>query len=64
MAATKTTTPTAPAKPKRLVLDVPPATHRALKMRAAAEGRTIREVVLDALAAQGIGEPAERPAEG
>lgn len=53
--AAKKTAPAAKT-PKRVVLDVSPELHRALKMRAAAEDRTIREVVLDALAAAGFPE--------
>ena len=47
--------PTTKAKAKRLIVDVPEEVHRALKVRAAAEGVSIRDLVLKMLKANGIG---------
>jgi predicted HicB family RNase H-like nuclease len=47
--------PTPPARKKRLIVDVPEDVHRALKVRAASEGLSIREFVLALLKEKGIG---------
>jgi hypothetical protein len=38
----------------RIVIDVPIATHRALKVKAAQQGRSIKEYVLSLLESEGI----------
>jgi len=46
--------PTTDERPARLAVDLPREVHRQLKMRAAAEGRTVRDVILDLLRKDGI----------
>jgi len=44
-------------KPARLSMELPSATHRALKMRAASEGQTIKDYILALLRQDGIPVP-------
>lgn len=58
MAATKTTKkrpPEGKSAEVRLVVRIPANVHRALKIRAATDGVTIRQFILDALKDRGVG---------
>lgn len=55
MAAAKKTAAKQKPKAKRLIVDLPENVHRALKVRAATEGVSIRDFVLAMLKEKGIG---------
>jgi predicted HicB family RNase H-like nuclease len=54
MAAAKSPAPKPKPKGKRLVVDLPDAVHRKLKLKATAEGLSIRDYVLALLKKEGI----------